>query len=214
MLDDCGGVPALRADTWDEDGHIGSDRAYLGQFAGIGSAHHQAAVAPLRPVVGHQSCDVGVDRLTIGDERLDVVTARVARTTEGDDPASVFEVRLDRVGAEVRIDGDGVGSVPLERLPGVVLGGGADVATLGVEDQCHVRIGLAHVLADALERPFRALAREVGDLWLERTHQVGSGVDDRLAERLGRVVGAVERRRHPRRVGIEADAEHRPRRAP
>ena len=102
-------------------------------------------------------------------------------------------------------------AVSPERLLGIVLRRRADVAPLGVEDQRDVRVRLAYVAADPLERLLFALAGEVGDLRLERAHQVGGGVDDRLAERLDRTVDPVERERHARRIGIEPDAQHRPR---
>ena len=91
------------------------------------------------------------------------------------------------VGPEVRVDGDRVRAVAPERLLRVVLGGRADVPALGVEHQHDVGVALTDVAADPFERRLGALRGEVGELRLERAHQVGRGVDDRDAEALDRI---------------------------
>ena len=73
---------------------------------------------------------------------------------------------------------------------------------------------LLDVGAHRLECGLGPLRREVGDLRLEGADEVGGGVDDRAAEPLDGVGCTVERRRQSCRVGVEADAQHRPRRRP
>ena len=100
--------------------------------------------------------------------------------------------------------------VALEQLTGVELGGRADVAALGVEDDRDVRVVALDVGAHRLQRRFGPLRREVGDLWLVGADEVGRGVDDRAAEPLDRIGCAGQRRRQPGRIGVEPDAQHRP----
>ena len=152
----------------------------------------------------------------VGDQRLEVVAARVARPAEQDHAtaAGVVEERFDRVGPHVRVDRDGVGAVAIERLAGVVGGGRADVAAFRVEDQRDVGIRRADVAADVLERILVALAGEVGDLRLERARDVGGGVDDLPTEALGGVRRIGDRGGVAGRIGVEPDAEHRARRRP
>ena len=214
MLDDRCRVAPLSAHAGHENREVGRDRAHVGELLRVRGSDDEATIAPCRPVMRHHLGHVGVHRLAVGDERLDVVAPRIAGAAERDHTAPVLEVGRHRVGAEVRIHGDRVSSVAPERLAGIVLGRGADVATLGVEDQRHVGVGLADIPTDAFQRLFLALAREVGDLWLERTDEVGGGIDDRPAEGLGGSVHAVERKRHAGRVGVETDTQHRRGRCP
>jgi hypothetical protein len=64
--------------------------------------------------------------------------------------ARVLQIRLHRVKAHERRKRDGVRAVALKRLFGVLLGSGANVAALGVQDDRHVRRVGAQVLHQAL----------------------------------------------------------------
>ena len=104
----------------------------------------------------------------------------------------VAKVWLDRVGAQVGVDGDDIGAVAIERLDRILLGGRPDVTTLGIEDQQHdLGIRVVDVRAQPLELWFGALRGEVGELRFERAHGVGGRVDDCRAELEHRVVGRV-----------------------
>ncbi len=119
----------------------------------------------------------------------------------------MHQVRLHRVEAHVRADRDGVRLVALEGFLGIVLGGGADVAALGVEDDGDAGIGLVDVRDQLLELVFGALRGEIGDLGLERADQVGGGVDDGAAEREDRPARGGQRRRQARRVRVQPHAQ-------
>jgi hypothetical protein len=68
----------------------------------------------------------------------------------------------------------------LEGLDGVLLGGAADVAALGVEDDRDAGMLFVDVGDQRFELVFGAAGGEVGDLRLEAADQVGGGIDDGL----------------------------------
>src|SRR3546814_8394725 len=68
------------------------------------------------------------------------------------------EERLHRVTAQVRIGGDCVGAVAVEGFGRVVLGGAADVTTLGVED--HRDTGVRGV--DVCDEPDKCVLGQIG----------------------------------------------------
>ncbi len=114
---------------------------------------------------------------------------------------------LERVAAEVGVDGERVG----ERLPalarlevgvGVGAGGRADVAALAVDD--HEQAGVARVGDDALEggEPVAAEHLEEGELRLDRDDVRSDRVDDAAAEARG-CLG----RRRPADVGVAAQLQ-------
>ncbi len=94
----------------------------------------------------------------------------------------VAQVGLDRVEAHEGRQRHRVGLVALEGLARVLLGGGADVAALGVQDHRHAGCDAVDVLDQPLELVFGALRGEVGDLRLEGADQVLGRIDDGGAE--------------------------------
>ena len=122
---------------------------------------------------------------------------------------AVGQVRLEGVRAEVWVHRHGIGAVAVERLAGVLVRGGADVAAFGVEDQQHIGVRVVDVVAQPFELWLGTLRGEVGELRLEGTDGVGRRVDDRLAELVRRVGPRRECIRQPSGVGVEPDAEHR-----
>jgi O-antigen/teichoic acid export membrane protein len=100
---------------------------------------------------------------------LQVLAAGVRGATQDEHPTvAVLEERCDRVGAEVWVHRHGIGAVPHERFDRVLLGGGADVAALGVEDEQRVRLRGPDVCAELLELILGAVGGKVCDLGLER----------------------------------------------
>ena len=165
-------VAALRAHAGHQQRQVADDGPHLPQLVGVGGTDHEAAVADVVPLVGHSPGDVGVQRLAVDHQRLEVAAARVAGAAQHEHATvGVAQERLDRVGAQVRVHGDDVGAVAVERFAGVLLGGAADVAALGVEHQQHVGMAVADVRAQPLELGLGADGGEVGDLRLERAHQ-------------------------------------------
>ena len=110
---------------------------------------------------------------------LQIVTAGVGGAAQQKSAfAFVLEVRRHRVPAHEGREGDRVGAVALKSFDGVLLGGAADVAALGVQDDGHLRRHAAHVFHQALELAFGAVRGKVGNLRLEGDHQVGRGIHD------------------------------------
>jgi hypothetical protein len=143
-----------------------------------------------------------------GLEELQVGAAGVGGAAEDDDAALLpGEIRLDRIETHVGIHRQRVGAVALEGLARVLLGGGADVAALGVEDHRDAGVLLVDVADQRFELVLGAVRREVGDLRLEGAGEVGRGVGDRLAEFEDGVAAALQMGGEFRRVGVEADAE-------
>ena len=179
----------------------------------VGRPDDEPAVTERRPACRHHLGDALVQRPAADLEVLQLAAAGVAGAADREHRAA-GEQRADGIGAEVWVARDGVSPVAIERLAGVELGGRADVAALGVEDDRHVGMAVLDVRAHRLERRLGAVRGEVGDLRLEGADEVGGGVDDGAAESLDRVGRPVERRRQPRRIGVEPDAQQRLRRGP
>ena len=100
--------------------------------------------------------------------------------------------------------------VALERLGGVLLGGRADVAALGVENHDDIGIGRADVATELDQLIFRPSGREVGDLRFERADLIGGRIDDRRGRTQPiREGSAAHVTGQLGRIGIEADAQHR-----
>jgi hypothetical protein len=59
-----------------------------------------------------------------------------------------------------------------------------------------------------LELVFGALRGEIGNLGLERTDQIGRGIDDRAAELKSGIGFAMKMRWQSGRVGVKAHAQH------
>ena len=217
-LDARGHVTTLRTHAGHEDRQLAGDQAHRTERLRLGGADDEPALTVRRPAGGHHLGHPLVQGAAAHIELLHLGAAGVARAADREHGAG-GEQRERGVGAEVRVVRHRVGAVAPERLAGVELGGRADVTALGVEDQRHVRVTLADVGAHPFQRPLGALGGEVGDLGFERAHEVGGGVDDGDAEPLDRRRRVdrhqrVERLGQLRRVGVEADAQHRSRRRP
>ena len=118
----------------------------------------------------------------------------------------VFEERLDRIAAEIRVHGDGVGVISLEGFVRVLLGGAADVTALGVEDDDGVGRGGLDVVDGVFELRFGAVRGVVRELRLVRAHEIPRGIDDsfvELEDAAGRVAKLL---REFLRLRIEAHA--------
>jgi hypothetical protein len=103
------------------------------------SAYHQPEVAVGVPVRLGVASDGQVQWLAAGQPQiLEVSAARVGGFAQHEAAAlGVAEKRFERVAAEVRAQRDRVGGEPLEGQPRVCLGGRADIAAFGVQDQRH-----------------------------------------------------------------------------
>ena len=137
------------------------------------------------------------ERAAVGEgEILDVGRAGVRGLDQAEDPAAApaagGDERLERVAAEIRVDGERVGEpvTPLARLEigvGVRARGGADVAALAVDD--HEQPGRAGVADDALEggEAVGAEHLEERELRLDGDCVRRDRVDDPAAEARGRL---------------------------
>ena len=99
----------------------------------VGRPDDEPALTELRPARGDHLGDPLVQRPAGDVEVLQLAGAGVARPADGEHRAA-GEQRAGGVGAEVRVVRHGVGAVAPEHLAGVELGGRADVAALGVEE--------------------------------------------------------------------------------
>ena len=149
-----------------------------------------------------------VERHSGDIEHLQVVAARVAGAAKQEGAAvRIRKKGVDRVLAHVGRKRDRVRVVAFERLARIVLGRGADVAALGVEDHRHLRMLAVDVRDQLLELVFCARGGKVGDLRLERTGEFGRRIDDVAAESKDGVAGAAQLGRKALGVRIEADAQ-------
>src|SRR5437763_14630884 len=136
----------------------------------------------------HEARDVVPQRPAVRElQVLNVGPALVGALDNAEEPRTLSaaggEERLERIAAEVRIDGHGVGE---GRLPGprleeggrVGAGGRADVPTLGVRELEQPR--LAGVGTEVLERaqPVGAVRLEGRALWLHAADERRDRVDD------------------------------------
>src|SRR6266536_2887501 len=142
-------------------------------------------LAPLRD----QPCDVLPEHAAVAEpDVLDVAAAFVRGLDEAEDTAPVppagAEERLQRVAAEVWVDGHGVrhGCLALEVRSRVGAGGRADIAALAVRD--HEQAGRARVLAGLLEGAHAVGTErlEERELRLDRDRVRRNRVDDPAAE--------------------------------
>ena len=119
-----------------------------------------------------------------------------------------LQIRRDRVKPHEGRQRNGIGTVALKRLNGILLSGAADVAALGIQNDGHLGRDTAHVLHQALKLAFSPVRREVGDLWLERDDQIRRGVHNGRTEVINLVGVALESTRKPGGFGVEPDAQH------
>ena len=150
------------------------------------------------------------ERRAVGLAVLEAAGLRVARSDQdiqpGLDRGGSLDERLQRIGAEVRADGEGIGrhggrvGVGAGEQPGGVrFGGRSDVAAFGVEqhDQPHLA-GMPHHPGQGGDS-VGALRLEERRLRFDSRHQIGDRVDHAAAEGL---VGRCSRfRRRPDAVG-------------
>jgi hypothetical protein len=89
-----------------------------------------------------------------------------------------------------------------------LLGGAANVATLGIQDDRHMGSHAAHVLHQAFELALGAVRGKVGDLGFEAADQVGGGIHDGGAKVVNLVGVAFAAVRKFGGFGVQAHAEH------
>ena len=205
-------ITTLGADAWHQQRHVANDFADAGDFAREGGADDQRDLTGSIPFTGRQTGDALVEFLAANVEELQVGTAWVRGAAKQD--YALFTVRqpgLERIAAHIGVDRDGVGLKALEGLAGVLLGSGANVAALGVENDRDAWMLLVNVGDQRFELIFGAAGSKVGNLRLEGTDQVGGGVYDGRAEFKDGIVVALtsapEVSGELGRIGVEADAE-------
>src|SRR5207253_731 len=104
------------------------------------------------PAPGGQLRDHLVELAGADQAVLQVARPGIGRAAQDHDAlVRILEERLERVTAEIGVDGDGIRAIALERLDGVALGGVAYIAALGVQNHGHARMRLVDVLDGALE---------------------------------------------------------------
>ena len=149
---------------------------------------------------------------------------RTSANTPAPAAAAACDQRLERIAAEQRVDGRGVGAEPGDLAPRrrrraeqrLRVGGGADrdVAALAVGD--HQQPGARAAAETCCERrpAGRAEALEAGELRLDRDAGVAGGADqrdavlgDRRGRGLGRLSGPSPDRRGSSPAGIRVEAE-------
>ncbi len=110
---------------------------------------------------------------------LQIITAGIGRAAQQKSAlAVVLEVGRDGIETHEGRQRHRVGAVTLKGFLGVLLGGAADVAAFGIQNDGNLRRGPAHVFHQAFELALGAVCGEVGNLRLEGQHQIGGGIDD------------------------------------
>ena len=181
------GIAALGSHTGYQQRQRGGQFPHAGNFSRVGGTHHQAKLAVHIPRALGQAGNVLVQpglAVHAGQALvLQVVAAGVGGAAQQVGPfAWVLQVGQHGVEAHEGREGDAVGLVTLKGFFGVLLGGGADVATLGIQNHRHLRGHAAHVGHQLFELVFGAVGRKIGDLRLERLGNVGGGIDNGRAE--------------------------------
>ena len=67
----------MRADAGNEQWQLTDNCTHRPQLIGIGGADDESALTDLAPVIGDATSDVLVERLTVRDQRLEVIAAGV-----------------------------------------------------------------------------------------------------------------------------------------
>jgi hypothetical protein len=162
------------------------------------------------PGASSQSGNSLVERFAPDVERLKVAAAGVRGAAEQDHAASFpGEPRLDGIEPHVGVDGDGIGTVSLERFDCIALGGGADVAALGIQNDGDTGVLRMNVFDQSLEFTLGAYRREIGDLGLECADTGGGGINDVAAKGKNCLGAAPESGGNTLRIRVQAHAEHR-----
>ena len=137
------GLAALLAHAGHEERQFIADRPTdLAGFLGIGGAYDDPAVPVLVPDGGHLLGDMEVKRVTtLDNQALELHGAWVRGEPHDDDALRPREEGLERLTAEIAVDGHGVEGQVIEVGLDVAVVRVADVAALDVEDQwccrCH-----------------------------------------------------------------------------
>ncbi len=201
-------VPALGANSGNEERHFTGQGANTSDLSRESSADHQRALAAGIPFGAYQPGDPFVKLFAADIEELQITATGIRGTAEENDAlVRVGQVGINRIATQVRIDGDGVGMETLESFDRVLLGGAADVATLGVENHRRRRMSGMNVSNQCFELIFGAVGGEVGNLWLEAADEICRRVDNGSAEFENCVGSVFQMRRESFRIGIQADAE-------
>ena len=142
---DASRLPACAPMPGSRSGCVWAAAADLGEFGRVRRAHHETKGRrpALRPG-GDTIRDREIERLSAGvrvqRQVLQVSRAGVARLADDDHaPLAAREEGRQRVFAEIGVDGDGVEAPGVEVSGSIRLGGAADVADFGVEDDRNVR---------------------------------------------------------------------------
>jgi hypothetical protein len=204
-------IAALRAHARDQQRQRRRERAHARDLVRRGGADDEAQAPVAVPRTGGQPRDLFVQRAAAGQrQRLQVGRAWVGGAAQQEQAATVVaQVWFDRIEAHVRRQRHRVGLVAHEDLARVLLGGGANVAALGVEDHRHVRRDAAHVRHQPLQLVLGTVRGEVRDLRLEGAHQVLRRIDDACAEVEQALRVATPGQWQLRRLGVEADTQQR-----
>src|SRR6185312_7768946 len=137
-------------DARNQQWHVSDTGANLGDLLRHCGAHYQGTLAVRVPALCHLVGDVQVERGAVFQPQiLQIRAAGVGGTAEDDHPfVAIFQIRLYGVVPHVGIDRHRVGGVALERFAGILGGGSADVAALGIQHDGQVRVSTANVSAD------------------------------------------------------------------
>ena len=94
----------------------------------------------------------------------------------------ILQIRLHRIKAHERRERDGICAIALKGFNRILLGCGADIAALGIQNDRHQRRDAAHMLHQALQLPLGAMRGKVGNLGFERNYGIRRRVHNGRAE--------------------------------
>ena len=176
-------VAALRAHAGDQQGQGGRELAHPFNLRRVGGAHHQTQLAVHVPralrQLRHMLVQQGLAGHTGQALALQIVAAGVGGAAQQKSAfARVRQVGLHRIKTHEGRERDRIGPIALKGLDGVLLGGAANVAALGVQNDRHRRGIGPHVVHQALQLRLSAVSGEVGNLGFEGDHQISGGVND------------------------------------
>ena len=176
-------ITALRTHTGNEQGQGGRQTAHAFNFSRVGGTHHQAqlpvriprALRQLGNVLVHQGLPFHRSQALV----LQIITTRIGRAAQQKSTlAVVLQIRLHRVKAHERRQGDSIGAITLKRLFGILLSRRANVTTLGVQNDGHMGRIAAHVCHQFFQLVFSAVRCKVSNLGFEGDGQIGRGIDN------------------------------------
>jgi len=201
-------VASLRADSGHEERKLGVRAPQLGHLLRTRGTDHQHQIAVPVPASRRALRDPPVQRQPVDYEILKVVSPGIRRAAQENGAAlGPRKKRQHGILAHVGIDRDRVGIVTLERLAGVRLGGIADVAALGVQDDQRRGSALADVADAGGELGLLAQRAVEGDLGFVGGAQVAGRIDDAAIEGEQRLIVAAQVVGKVSEVRIEAHAD-------